>query len=195
MSDYSIRLILLGNNNTGKTYFANKLVNNIYYGPYTPTIGVDYFSTIINKEDKTIKCHIWDTAGQKKFSPLLVNYYHNIGGAIFVYDINKKNTFRDIEFWLNELNKYGPKYNIKKILIGNIYKNKTREVSKEEIDEFCKKHDFVYYEINIKKLKNQENILNNIIMNMKVNKTINLNRNIKLDEEYEEEKSNRCCWF
>ena len=47
---------------------------------------------------------IWDTVGQEKIDSLTVNYYKNTDVAIFVYAINNKNSFDQIEECDTQLN-------------------------------------------------------------------------------------------
>lgn len=60
-----------------------------------------------------------DTAGQERFRTLTPSYYRDAQGAILVYDVTNKNTFKCLETWLNELDIYSTKNNVIKMLVGN----------------------------------------------------------------------------
>jgi Ras-related protein Rab-1A len=48
----------------------------------------------------------------------LTSYYKGTHGVLLVYDITDKQSFTDLQIWLNEVEKYG-KQDVVKILIGN----------------------------------------------------------------------------
>jgi GTPase SAR1 family protein len=45
-------------------------------------------------------------------------YYKDIHGVILVFDLTDEDSFRNMTFWLSDLNKHAPE-NIVKILAGN----------------------------------------------------------------------------
>ncbi len=65
-----------------------------------------------------MKLQIWDTAGQERFKTITASYYKGAHGIILVYDITDKQSFKDIENWLAEVDKYGNE-NVVKMLVGN----------------------------------------------------------------------------
>ena len=54
-----------------------------------------------------MKLQIWDTAGQERFKTITASYYKGAHGIILVYDITERQSFKDIENWLAEVDKYG----------------------------------------------------------------------------------------
>lgn len=202
MYDYKIRLVLLGNTCVGKTSFANKLCNNRYLHLYNPTVGVDYFAKTIRLNNNMMKYQIWDTTGQKKFAPILQSYYKNVAGLIFIFDLNNVKSFKDLNFWVNELYKMNPENNLYcKLLIGNKTKN-NNNVLYTDIDKFCVKYNFLYTEIDIKNDKHIENYLipffNRIDSNKEKYEGINKFQ-IKNDENksYDNDdncETTTCCW-
>lgn len=65
-----------------------------------------------------MKLQIWDTAGQERFKTITASYYKGAHGIILVYDITDRQSFKDIENWLAEVDKYGNE-NVVKLLVGN----------------------------------------------------------------------------
>ena len=44
---------------------------------------------------------IWDTAGQERFRKSMVeHYYRNVHAVVFVYDVTKMNSFRNLQTWI-----------------------------------------------------------------------------------------------
>lgn len=71
-------------------------------------------------------------------------------GAILVYDTNKRHTFQKLESWLNELDIYGTRPNMAKIVVGNKIDLERREVTREEGLRFAKKHQTIFVETSAK---------------------------------------------
>ena len=199
MYDYKINLVLLGNTCVGKTYFANKLCNNRYSHIYDPTVGVDYFAKTIRLNNNIMKYQIWDTTGQKKFAPILQSYYTNVAGVIFIFDLNNLQSFKDLNYWLNELYKRNPNNDLYcKLLIGNKRKKKIK-ISYADIDNFCVKYNFLYTEIDVKNNKDIENNLmpffNTIDSKKEEYKGIHKFQRKRNESHYDnEERKKCCCW-
>ena len=51
----------------------------------------------------TVKAQLWDTAGQEKYRAITVAHYRKALGALVVYDITRKATFDNVQFWLDSL--------------------------------------------------------------------------------------------
>ena len=61
---------------------------------------------------------IWDTAGQEKFNSIISNYYKGTDVGIFIYSINKEESFENVKDWFNVLKEKGNENSIS-ILLGN----------------------------------------------------------------------------
>lgn len=85
---------------------------------FLPTIGVDFKIRTFESGGSTVKLQIWDTAGQERFKTITASYYKGAHGIILVYDITDRQSFKDIENWLAEVDKYGNE-NVVKLLVGN----------------------------------------------------------------------------
>jgi small GTP-binding protein len=146
---YEARFVFIGDVGVGKTAFSDKLINGSYSNHHDTTIGVDYFSNIVTINNHSVKCKIWDTTGLKSFAPFTQLYYNDIAGAVLFYDVNCRETFDNLHFWINELNQHGPEYRISKLLIGNKI-DKPRQVSFQQAKEFAEDNEFLYVEMSIK---------------------------------------------
>lgn len=44
---------------------------------------------------------VWDTAGQERFRKSMVeHYYRNVHAVVFVYDVTKMTSFRNLQTWI-----------------------------------------------------------------------------------------------
>ena len=57
-------------------------------------------------EGKRVKAQIWDTAGQERYRAVTSQYYRGAHGALLVYDISKRDTFKSAAAWLRELREH-----------------------------------------------------------------------------------------
>jgi len=62
---------------------------------------------------------IWDTAGQERFRTITQSYYRSANGVILAYDITKRETFNNVQRWLEDVKKYAAP-NIAQLLIGKV---------------------------------------------------------------------------
>tara|TARA_B100001093_G_scaffold500514_1_gene551065 strand:- start:17 stop:655 length:639 start_codon:yes stop_codon:yes gene_type:complete len=148
--DYLYKIILLGDSGSGKTSIMNKYIDKkTCRQPYQPTIGVDFRLKLEkNINDKTIKLHIWDTAGQESFRSIIRSYYKDIAAAIIVFDITNYKSFQNVKYWLNEIVENSDT-NIKSpiLIIGNkIDLDEDRTVPLSEAEKFAKENKLFYAE-------------------------------------------------
>ena len=143
--DLNFKIIIVGDSGVGKSCISIKASRNYFEDFYSPTIGLEFLSFNIRVEDKNIKLQIWDTCGQEIFRSLITSYFRNASLAIIVYSIERKESFDNIETWLNEI-KTNSNPDIKIFLIGNKADlNEKREVSKESGENFYKDHKLSFF--------------------------------------------------
>lgn len=153
--DYSIKFIILGDINVGKSSFLKYYIYNKTENLST-TIGVDYYTKYFNLNNKIIKVIIWDTAGQERFKAITKLYLKNVTNIFLMFDLSNLDTFLNLKDWMNFIKK-NKKDNIKITLIGN-KNDKEIKVLKEDIDFFCLRNDIEYYETNSINSKNINHI-------------------------------------
>ena len=102
MSDYDskIKVILIGESGVGKTcliraYEGKKFTNVL------ASSGPGFIKKEIKKDDKTYQIHLWDTAGQEKYRCVNKIFIKDSHIAILVYDITKRKTFQELDYWVN----------------------------------------------------------------------------------------------
>ena len=165
--DKSIKVILLGDTNVGKSSVIQRFKNNTFNYNQQPTLTLEHYNLIIKINTFTLRMQIWDTAGQEKFDSITSNYYKSTDVAIFVYGIDNKESFNRIPGWIKELedkninNKKdeAEEQLIIKILIGNKKDlEEERKVSFDEGNEFSKNNGFIHFnEISCKDIKDDKN--------------------------------------
>jgi Ras-related protein Rab-1A len=121
-----------------------------------PTIGVDFKIRTLEVDGRTIKLQIWDTAGQERFKTITSSYYKGAHGIIVVYDITDKESFKNIDTWMNEVEKHASD-NVSRILVGNkCDMDESRQVSTDEGKELADQYNIRFMETSAKESANVE---------------------------------------
>jgi small GTP-binding protein len=141
------KCIVIGDSGIGKSAISEKYFNGTFDGQNMPTIGIEFFSKILNKNDKQLKIQLWDTAGQERFKAVSLNYYRDAVGALVCFSILNKNSFDNIPNYLIDIDTHSRQC-VKKILVGTFSDlDDERKVTKDEAVLFAKKHDMEYIEV------------------------------------------------
>ena len=171
---YSVKIIIIGDQNVGKTNIIHRFTDGEFSNQYMITIGMDYLSHNIKINKNIFHLQLWDTAGSERFRSITKGYFSNSACAIIVYDITNEKSFDSIKEWVNECKLYTNK-NIHLVLVGN--KNdlkEQRKIEKEQGEELAKEYDMKFFEASALTGDNIEEIFVDIC------KTINKNINDKL---------------
>ena len=209
--DLIFKLVLIGDSGVGKTNILSRYINNEFSLATQSTVGVEFGSKIIKKNDKSIKLQIWDTAGQERYKSITNAYYKGSKGALVVYDISRKVTFEDVDKWIGELKTNGSE-DVLIMLIGNKSDlEDKREVQAEEVAKKAEQYGIAFCETSALEGKNIEHAFDSLIneitkkvekektneiKNIEESKTITLNttEEKKIDENKKiENKKNNCC--
>ena len=84
-----------------------------------PTIGVEFATKNVQlRNGGTVKAQIWDTAGQEKYKAICRAHYKRALGALLVYDITARETFDELDTWIENLMSQSEP-DIQVILVGN----------------------------------------------------------------------------
>ena len=190
--DYRFKIIIIGDENIGKTSLVKKLTEEEFCKSYISTIGVDFSIHMVFDGMHSSKLQIWDTAGQEKFRVITKSYYRCCQGAIIMFDLNNRKSFDNLEYWMEQINiNTTEKPYI--LLIGN-KSDLESKVNQKEIDEFCEKYNLKYYKISIYKMHvtELEEIFQDFTIDLKRKTTLNNEEKLKIVPV----KSNKnCCFF
>lgn len=138
----SYKVIIVGDSGVGKTSILNIFLGLDFNLQQQITIGVDYGIKKLNINNSDIKLQIWDTAGQEVFRSISKSYYRGADGAFVVFDLSRRKTFLNIEYWIKEL--YNQNSNVHVMIIGS-KSDMVKQVSDDEIDELITKFNAISY--------------------------------------------------
>lgn len=154
--DYLFKILLIGNSGVGKSSLLLRFADDTFTDNFMPTIGVDFKIRTLEVDGRTIKLQIWDTAGQERFKTITSSYYKGAHGIIVVYDITDKESFKNIDTWMNEVEKHASD-NVSRILVGNkCDMDESRQVSTDEGKELADQYNIRFMETSAKESANVE---------------------------------------
>ena len=98
-----LKIILLGDSGVGKTFLYKRFTTNKIPTTCVATLGMDFMTREFTLDDKfDFNLDIWDTAGQEKFRAVNRSYYNEADLAFFVYDITDRNSFNNLQYWIDD---------------------------------------------------------------------------------------------
>ncbi|KAN0038535.1 hypothetical protein ACTA71_000714 [Dictyostelium dimigraforme] len=148
--DKQYKVLLIGDSDVGKTSIVKRFSDDTFDEDLLCTIGVEFKMKEVKVDGKKVDLCIWDTAGQEKFRALISSYYRGAHGIILTYDVTKRESFDNLNYWLNEVENFANRSNLVKLLVGNKIDKENREVTREEGAEFAKKKAMLFIECSAK---------------------------------------------
>jgi len=147
---FIFKIVVIGDEGVGKTSLIKKYTQGSFEKDYIKTIGAQFTRYEKEINGDTIKLIFWDIAGQSDFNFLNPLFYKESRACIIVYSLEKNDlgneSFKHIENWHNELNKYYR--NIPVILFANkVDLVEENELDTTKIQKILKKQNFLGYYI------------------------------------------------
>uniref|UniRef100_A0A7S3JSL2 Uncharacterized protein n=1 Tax=Aureoumbra lagunensis TaxID=44058 RepID=A0A7S3JSL2_9STRA len=153
---YLFKYIIIGDTGVGKSCLLLQFTDKRFQAIHELTIGVEFGARMIEIDDRQIKLQIWDTAGQESFRSITRSYYRGAAGALLVYDITRRETFKHLTRWLEEA-RQNSNSNMVVMLIGNKADlEHRRAVSVDEGERFARDHGLIFMETSAKTAMNVE---------------------------------------
>ena len=173
--DKTCQLLIIGDSSVGKTSLITRYTNGTFKEEYLATVGLDYNSKDEVFNNETIHIKLWDTAGQERFKSLTQNYFRNAEGVLLVYDVTKTESFDNLRDWISSIKKNMETKNIflPLIIVGNkVDMEDSREISKEDAENFAKENNYKYFETSAKTGEGVEDIFIYLTKKLFENKNI-----------------------
>ena len=189
---YTFKVITLGDSGVGKTSIIKRYVKNIFDENTASSIGINSSTTeLYFNENKKFKLKLLDTCGQEKYHAITKAYLKNTDAVIFVFAFNDKESFDNIQGWMNLFNEQKSLKDTPQILLGNKSDLNT-EIDENLIKEFTKTTNIKYMKTSAKeKININESIEEIGKMLIQKYKPSEFQNNIKISS-YKKGKSVKC---
>ena len=195
IKDNILKVVLLGETATGKTNLINVFLGNKFNPISIPTLNPNSSEKKINIGETNYIINMWDTIGQERYRSMTKMFMKGAQIVIFVYDITKKSTFIELNYWVKLVEEDLGDKPILGVCANKIDLFNMEEVSKSEGEEFANKIDALFAETSAK-----EDPLgfNNFIVNLtekyhrSKNNINNEVQNIALERKPSKRKKNIC---
>ena len=161
--EITFKIITVGESGVGKTSIFRRFVYSIFDENTLSTLGLQFFfKDVVLSNNKKIKLKLIDTAGEEKYRSLSKSYFKNADVALFVFALDKPETFEHINDWITLFKEnHSGVEKIPKYLVGS--KNDLEQkVEQAKIDEFSKEIGYKYISTSSFNNNNIEYLFNDI---------------------------------
>lgn len=140
-SDYTIKIVLLGEAGVGKTSLVYQFMEKKFRDNYKQTLGVNLLKKDMHIDGYGgVSAQIWDLGGQEPFKALRKLYLEGANGGLVIFDLTESKSFDKLPEWIESFkNTRGEQPLIligNKSDLGNIIK-----IEEKEAGDFAKNHN------------------------------------------------------
>ena len=145
-----LKIIVIGNSNTGKTSFVNKWTKGTFTDFYKATVVSEFSYKIFQYKEKYYRIQLWDLAGQDKNTTITKIFSKNAHGCLVLCDITNKETMNDTLKWkesVDESARFLDGGILPSVLVENKIDLVEEDVAKEEteIKKFAEENKYIGY--------------------------------------------------
>ena len=156
MSEYGIKIALIGNSGVGKSCIIQRYIDNTFDKCSASTLSsISVEKEIIRGKEK-YTLSIWDTAGQEKYQSLGKYFYEDAYIILLIYDITNQNSLDSLKkTWYPDLQIYAENCVVIGV-VGNktdLYENDDL-ADEDEAKEFAEEIGAVFYLVSAKSGEN-----------------------------------------
>jgi small GTP-binding protein len=166
--DTIIKILAIGDSGCGKTSILDRYCTGKFKTNTAPTIGVDFLIKNTEVGGAKVKCHLIDSVGQQMFRSITFAYYRGVHAVMIVFDVTSTDSFDNLRDWISNVKQYAQE-DVVVVVIGNKVDVPQRIVTTYEASEFCKKHNFKYFETSAKEGTNIDQAFNDAISQVQNN--------------------------
>ncbi|MHA1378455.1 MAG: GTP-binding protein [Candidatus Helarchaeota archaeon] len=145
---YSLKAVVVGDPSVGKTSLIRRFSENKFDSSYTPTLGADFNLKIVKLPGIQVAMTVWDIGGHEHFHDIRNFYYQGANCAIIVFDITRRETFKSVIKWRDDILKWTG--NIPLAIFANKIDLGDKKVTQRDIDKVLAKIHALYYETSAK---------------------------------------------
>lgn len=147
MESTPFKIVLVGNAKVGKSALTKRLTEDSFSPEYVPSMATEQAPLDLKIDGETVSIILWDTAcAHRTQNQDSTSFYRGTKGVIIVYDITDDDSFRQIDDWVYECDRF-VKEATDKLVIGNKCDlDGQRQVEKDTAQDYVQEHDFLWME-------------------------------------------------
>ena len=156
-----VKVVVIGDGNVGKSCLVLRYSEDKFVQSYLATMGSDFTIKLTQAKGIGVRLAIWDLGGQKMFQAMRKYYMQGAAGAIVVYDLAHKESFENIDRWIEELRSYSG--DVPCVIFANKSDlSEERKISAEEGQKKAEEYNFQYFETSAKTGENVQTAFNKL---------------------------------
>jgi Ras-related protein Rab-11A len=195
---HTFKHLILGDSGVGKTSILLSYINGFYDPEINLTVGIDFFVRADTINGEAVKSQFWDTSGQERFRSIMSSYFRSSNSCIVVYDVTKRYTFENVEYWMQEILKHLDIDDISLMLVGNKSDLESlRQVPTEEGEEVARRYGCMFSEVSALNLSNIHATFSQVVSDVygrcSGQVDCSMLSDVKLDDDPIEEESRCAC--
>ncbi|EDM45535.1 hypothetical protein SCB49_06997 [unidentified eubacterium SCB49] len=122
------KIVILGHFGVGKTSLIRQFVETSFSEDYLVTVGVHVKKKDVTINNDSVTLVIWDIEGTSKISETRASYLLGSSGFIYVYDVSRPETYKNLEEQVDYLKNQFPAIPV--MIFGNKCDKFGDEISK-----------------------------------------------------------------
>ncbi|CAD8144357.1 unnamed protein product [Paramecium octaurelia] len=194
-----VKILMLGEGAVGKSSLLSRYVDEKFSENIQATLGVEYRQKILIQGESQVTVQVWDTAGQERFRVITPIFYRNAQGVSLVYSVIDKNSFQQVQTWIDNLKEQIDCEQISIVLVANKCDIAQREVTTLEGQQLAQKYQIKYFECSARTGAQVKEMYTELVQQILVRRGQNQNsqngekipKNIQLDGG--EAQPQKCC--